>query len=195
MRGQSSPEVGRVTFEQSTDGIIWTGLGNGTRIIGGWQLTGLSLPFNQNHYVRARGYATGGLFNSSGSLFESVRMFYLKPIGPIVDFDGDVKMDVAVYHSASGLWFIRPSSGAADYYVGYGGPDYTPVPGDYDGDAKTDVAVYHPPSGLWFIKPSSGAADYYVGYGGTGYVPVPGTLTGMERRMWPFIVRPQDSGM
>ena len=41
-----------------------------------------------------------------------------------VDFDGDGKTDIAVYHSASGLWFIKPSSGAADYYVGYGGTDY-----------------------------------------------------------------------
>jgi hypothetical protein len=89
MRGQSSPELWRVTFDQSADGIIWTSLGNGTRITGGWELTGLSLPFNQNHYVRARGYAAGGYLNASGSLYESVRMFYLRPIGPIVDFDGD----------------------------------------------------------------------------------------------------------
>ena len=91
---------------------------------------------------------------------------------------GDGKTDIAVYHSDSGLWFIKPSSGAADYYVGYGGPDYKPVPGDYDGDGKTDVAAYHSPSGLWFIKPSSGAADYYVGYGGSDYKPVPGDYDG-----------------
>ena len=47
------------------------------------------------------------------------------------DYDGDGKTDIAVYHSASGLWFIKPSSGAADYYVGYGGTDYTPVNLDY----------------------------------------------------------------
>ena len=96
----------------------------------------------------------------------------------IVDFDGDGKTDIAVYHSASGLWFIKPSSGAADYYVGYGGPDYNPVPGDYDGDRKTDVAVYHSPSGLWYIKKSSDGADYYVGYGGPDYKPVPGDYDG-----------------
>ena len=95
-----------------------------------------------------------------------------------IDFDGDKKTDIAVYHSASGLWFIKPSSGAADYYVGYGGTDYKPVPGDYDGDGKTDIAAYHSPSGLWFIKPSSGAADYYVGYGGTDYKPVLGNYDG-----------------
>jgi uncharacterized delta-60 repeat protein len=75
MRGQTSPEVWRVTFEDSADEVHWTSLGNGQRIVGGWVLTGLSLPINENHYVRARGYATGGGLSASGSLFESVRIF------------------------------------------------------------------------------------------------------------------------
>jgi uncharacterized delta-60 repeat protein len=75
MRGQTSPEVWRVTFEDSADEVHWTSLGNGQRITGGWELTGLSLPINENHYVRARGYATGGGLSASGSLFESVRIF------------------------------------------------------------------------------------------------------------------------
>jgi uncharacterized delta-60 repeat protein len=72
LRGRTSPEVWRVTFEHSSDGINWSSLGNGTRIAGGWQLTGLSLPYNQNHWVRVRGYASSSPF----SLYESVRMFY-----------------------------------------------------------------------------------------------------------------------
>ena len=79
-RGQASPEVWRVTFEHSPDGVAWSSLGNATRISGGWQLTGLSLPFKQNHYVRARGYAAGGYCNASGSLVESIRVFYLSPL-------------------------------------------------------------------------------------------------------------------
>jgi cold shock CspA family protein len=97
---------------------------------------------------------------------------------PGIDFDGDGKTDIAVYHFASGIWFIKPSSGVADYYLGYGSLDYKPVPGDYDGDGKTDVAVYHSASGLWFIKPSSGAADYSVAYGSSDYKPVPGDYDG-----------------
>ena len=90
----------------------------------------------------------------------------------LVDFDGDAKTDIAVYHSPSGIWFIKKSSDGTSYYVGYGGTDYKPVPGDYDGDGKTDIAVYHSPSGLWFIKKSSDGTSYYVGYGGTEYHPV-----------------------
>src|SRR5207302_265486 len=36
----------------------WTALGGGTRIPGGWQRTGLSLPTNIT--IRARGYALAG---------------------------------------------------------------------------------------------------------------------------------------
>jgi uncharacterized delta-60 repeat protein len=79
MRGQASPEVWRVTFERSTDGVTWTSLGEGQKIAGGWKLTkGLYLGYG-NHFVRARGYARGGEYNASGSLFESIRMFYVPP--------------------------------------------------------------------------------------------------------------------
>ncbi|MBI4747079.1 MAG: hypothetical protein HY774_01200 [Acidobacteria bacterium] len=75
-RSGSSPEVQRVLFEQSTDGINFTPLGNGTRIAGGWQLTGLTIPFEQLLTLRARG---AGTVASSGShsLYESVVNVFL----------------------------------------------------------------------------------------------------------------------
>jgi len=54
LRGGTSPEVWRTTFEQSTDGLIWVPLGSGTRIDGGWQLSGVSIPSNAS--IRARGF-------------------------------------------------------------------------------------------------------------------------------------------
>lgn len=57
-RGGSSPEVWRTTFEVSTDGVNWTPLGVGTRIAGGWQLTGQSLA--RATRVRARGFVVNG---------------------------------------------------------------------------------------------------------------------------------------
>ena len=77
-RGQSSPEVHDVTFERSADMSTWTLLGTGTRIAGGWQLAGQSLPLFANDYVRARGKAYGGYANGSTSLVESVRQYYLE---------------------------------------------------------------------------------------------------------------------
>jgi hypothetical protein len=115
---------------------------------------------------------------NTASLSNGKAIEFTPRLSKIVDFDGDGKTDVAVYHSASGLWFIKRSSDAVSYSVGYGGSGYVPVPSDFDGDGKTDTAVYHSASGLWFIKRSSDAASYSVGYGGSGYVPAPGDYDG-----------------
>ncbi len=67
-RGGTAPEVWRTTFESSTNGTEWTLLGAGARVPGGWHLdglTGLGL-------IRARGYTTGGMYNSSGGIVESL---------------------------------------------------------------------------------------------------------------------------
>jgi hypothetical protein len=77
-RSGAGPEVERVTFEGSGDGVIYTPLGAGTRIFGGWQLAGLALPHNRNVFVRARGYYASGLSNGSVSVVESVRNVYLR---------------------------------------------------------------------------------------------------------------------
>ena len=75
-RGGSAPEVWRVTFESSADGVNYTPLGRGTRVAGGWQLSGQNLPPNQNLSIRARGYyLTGGgtiTGGGSGSIVESI---------------------------------------------------------------------------------------------------------------------------
>ena len=63
LRGGTSPEVWRTTFEHTTNGMVWTGVGAGTRIAGGWQLDGLALP--SGGVIRARGYVSGGYQNGS----------------------------------------------------------------------------------------------------------------------------------
>jgi uncharacterized delta-60 repeat protein len=62
MRGGSSPEVTRVTFESTLDGETWTLLGHGTRIPGGWELSGLTVPGAA--VVRARGFVRGSIYES-----------------------------------------------------------------------------------------------------------------------------------
>jgi predicted outer membrane repeat protein len=79
LRSGAGPEVWRVTFESSTNGVDFTTLGSGTRIMGGWRLEGLTLPKSQNLWVRARGYYSTGMYNGSGSIIESVRYVYLTP--------------------------------------------------------------------------------------------------------------------
>jgi uncharacterized delta-60 repeat protein len=76
-RGGSSPQFSRVTFEDSTDNVTYTPLGNGTASGSNWTLTGLNLPTGQNIYIRARGYYRSGYLNGSESIQESVRNAFL----------------------------------------------------------------------------------------------------------------------
>lgn len=57
LRGGSSPEIYRATFDHSWDGATWRSLGTGVRTQGGWQLTGL--PPAGGGILRARGYVNG----------------------------------------------------------------------------------------------------------------------------------------
>lgn len=68
LRGGTAPEVWRTTFEASTDGTNWSGLGSGSRIVGGWQLTNVSPASGAT--VRARGFVAGGQFGGSGWIVE-----------------------------------------------------------------------------------------------------------------------------
>ena len=94
------------------------------------------------------------------------------------DFDGDGKTDLAVYHEASGYWFIVFSSSGSLSSTQLGESGYDPVPGDFDGDGKTDRAVYHEASGYWFIIFSSTGSLYYEKFGEPGYTPVTGDFDG-----------------
>jgi uncharacterized delta-60 repeat protein len=86
VRGGSSPEVWRTTFESSMDGTNWTTLGTGSRVPGGWQLVGVSLPANVT--VRARGYTTGGNENRSCWFVETTLIIPPQPPPSILREDG-----------------------------------------------------------------------------------------------------------
>jgi hypothetical protein len=74
LRGGAAPEVFQVTFETSIDGgITWSLLGRGSRITGGWECSGVSLPLVGR--LRARGRTSGGYQNASSGIIESVAAF------------------------------------------------------------------------------------------------------------------------
>jgi uncharacterized delta-60 repeat protein len=78
-RNGAQPELGQVTFEMSHDGTNFGFLGNGIWSNAGWQLGGLSLPFGQRFYLRARGRANGGAYSASSGLVELVKELVLAP--------------------------------------------------------------------------------------------------------------------
>jgi uncharacterized delta-60 repeat protein len=85
LRGGTSPELTRASFETSTDGTNWFGVGAGTRITGGWQLSGLSFATNVN--IRARGIVVGGYGNNCSWPVEMVGgppWIYAQPASQVV---------------------------------------------------------------------------------------------------------------
>jgi uncharacterized delta-60 repeat protein len=120
LRGGTAPEVWRTTLDYSTDGTNWSSLGAGTRIAGGWQVTGVSVPAAAS--FRAWGFVTGGHYNASGSVVESV----LDRTPPQIDCPADM-----VVTNAHDAWttVVTYSPAVTDNRPGVGAPVCEPPSG------------------------------------------------------------------
>jgi hypothetical protein len=77
MRGGSAPEISHASFDVSLDGgDTWKRLGQGTRIPGGWQCAGVSLP--AFGVVRAIGCVPSGFEQGNIGMVEKVARFKLQ---------------------------------------------------------------------------------------------------------------------
>ncbi len=102
MRGGTSPEVWRTTFEFSPNGgPVWTDLGAGSRIPGGWQLTGHALPTYST--FRARGYAVGGSDNASSWFVETIIGSHLRVVNSNSDGPGSLRQAILDANALPGV--------------------------------------------------------------------------------------------
>jgi uncharacterized delta-60 repeat protein len=108
MRGGSTPEVWRTRFEYSSNGASWTNLGTGTRIPGGWQLTGLAIPIDAT--VRARGFVASSA--SSWFVEQTLAVAQTPPVILVHDPDFGVRSNQFGFntHALSGQAVVIETS-------------------------------------------------------------------------------------
>lgn len=123
LRGGTSPEAAAVIFDLSTDGgTNWNTLGNGTRIAGGWELAGMSLPGTGQ--VRATARVVGAQFNGSQSLLQAITPYSINapeivveqpPGTSLVDGSASIPLgSVVVGSTSSAFTFTIKNTGTAN---------------------------------------------------------------------------------
>jgi uncharacterized delta-60 repeat protein len=107
------PDFSSVSFEQSTDGVNYTPLGSAARFesSSNWILTGLSLPTNQNLFIRARGVLRTGQNNGSQAIIESVQNVFLSATPIRVSVRGRVLNNQSKNFTARQLVALTDSQG------------------------------------------------------------------------------------
>ena len=98
---------------------------------------------------------------------------------PLVgDFDGDGKLDAAVFRPSTAIWYILRSSNNQVIQTNFGASTDIPVPADYDGDGQANIAVFRPSSGTWFTSTNPQTNYGAIQFGANGDVPVPADYDG-----------------
>lgn len=94
------------------------------------------------------------------------------------DFDGDAKMDAAVFRPSLNRWYILKSVDGQVMQQAFGAATDIPVCADFDGDGKTDIAVYRPSQGTWYTSPDPQTNYGAIYFGTAGDLPVPADYDG-----------------
>ena len=98
---------------------------------------------------------------------------------PLVgDFDGDGRLDPAVFRPSTAAWYILRSSNNQVLQTNFGVSTDIPVPADFDGDGVTNIAVFRPSSGTWFTSTNPQNNYGAIRFGTNGDLPVPADYDG-----------------
>jgi uncharacterized delta-60 repeat protein len=175
-RGGTAPEVSDVTFDLKTpDSPNWIPLGHGTRIAGGWELSGLTLPAAGS--TRAHGHAGGSLIESVAPLHTALESWRLQYFGTAAN-TGDAADDADSDHDGL-VNLVEFAFGLSPVLRGAGLPppffhDGTSFTASFASPAGRESILYSAewsPSlapGTWMAIPDSGV-------GGMLRFTVPGT--------------------
>jgi len=94
------------------------------------------------------------------------------------DFDGDGRMDPAVFRSSDLNWWINRSLDGQVVIQRWGLANDKRIDGDFDADGKTDFAVFRPSDGSWYVLQSSNGQTRVQPWGVSTDIPLLGDYDG-----------------